>query len=458
MGFSWLLYFRAMDNFSDVLNKLIGSLEWVMLTLILGGGIYLLLQSKGYALWNIKKGGQLLFQKENDKGISRFEALSAVLASTVGLGNISGVAIAIYMGGPGVLVWMWITAALGAVIKFYSSSLAVMLREKERDGSPLGGPMYYMTLGLPKMGKTFAIWFSFAGLFGVLPAFTANQLTQTVVTVVQPDQYLPLGDLYWKIILGIIFVLIAAWVILGGLQKIVKVTAKLVPLMVVVYFSMGVFILFDNSSLVLPALNAIFTEAFNFNTAVTGGFWGLVLLGIRRAVFSNESGVGNAPMYHGQSETKEPIHEGLVAALGPLLDTVLVCSITGIIIIISGAYLGQEFNGIVLTLEAFNLLFFGIGDQLLLLMVLVFGISTLFTYSYYGVKCLDFLTQKKWGYVYNYIYLASIILSAIATVDVVIGIIDLSFALMCIPNMIAILYLSPKVKERIKLQQENIES
>lgn len=458
MGFPWLLYFRAMDNFSDVLNKLIGSLEWVMLTLILGGGIYLLLQSRGYALWHIKKGGQLLFQKENDKGISRFEALSAVLASTVGLGNISGVAIAIYMGGPGVLVWMWITAALGAVIKFYSSSLAVMLRVKERDGSPLGGPMYYMTLGLPKMGKNFAIWFSFAGLFGVLPAFTANQLTQTVVTVVQPDQYLPLGDLYWKIILGIIFVLIAAWVILGGLQKIVKVTAKLVPLMVMVYFSMGVFILFDNSSLVLPALNAIFTEAFNFNTAVTGGFWGLVLLGIRRAVFSNESGVGNAPMYHGQSETKEPIHEGLVAALGPLLDTVLVCSITGIIIIISGAYLGQEFNGIVLTLEAFNRLFFGIGNQLLLLMVLVFGISTLFTYSYYGVKCLDFLTQKKWGYVYNYIYLASIVLSAIATVDVVIGIIDLSFALMCIPNMIAILYLSPKVKKRIKLQQENIES
>ena len=228
--------------------------------------------------------------------------------------------------------------------------------------------------------------------------------------------------------------------------------------MVMLYFSMGVFILFDNSSLVLPALNAIFTEAFNFNTAVTGGFWGLVLLGIRRAVFSNESGVGNAPMYHGQSETKEPIHEGLVAALGPLLDTVLVCSITGIIIIISGAYLGQEFNGIVLTLEAFNRLFFGIGDQLLLLMVLVFGISTLFTYSYYGVKCLDFLTQKKWGYVYNYIYLASIILSAIATVDVVIGIIDLSFALMCIPNMIAILYLSPKVKKRIKLLQENIET
>lgn len=447
-----------METFAKVLNELIGSLEWIMLTLILGGGIYLLLQSKAYPLRQIKKGGQLLFKKENDKGISRFEALSAVLASTVGLGNISGVAIAIYMGGPGVLVWMWITAALGAVIKFYSSSLAVMLREKESDGSPLGGPMYYMSLGMPKIGKSLALWFSFAGLFGVLPAFTANQLTQTVITVVQPDQYISLGELYWKIILGVLFVLIAAWVILGGLEKIVKVTAKLVPLMVLFYFSMGLFILIDNSTLVLPAIRAIFTEAFNLNTAVTGGFWGLVLLGIRRAVFSNESGVGNAPMYHGQSETKEPIHEGLVAALGPLLDTVLVCSITGLIIIISEAYIGQELNGIVLTLEAFNRLFFGIGDQLLLIMVLVFGISTLFTYSYYGVKCLDFLTQKKWGYLYNYLYLGSIILSAIATVDVVIGIIDLSFALMCIPNMIAILYLSPKVKERIELLQKQNQS
>ena len=420
-----------------------------MLSLILGGGVFLLLQSKGYALLNLKQAWKLLFKKENDKGISRFEALSAVLASTVGLGNISGVAIAIYMGGPGVLVWMWITAAVGAVIKFYSSALAVLLREKDADGSPLGGPMYYMTIGIPRWGKPLAIWFSIAGLFGVLPAFTANQLTQTVMTVVQPNQYISMGDFYWKILLGVLFVLISGWVILGGLKKIVTVTSKLVPIMVMLYFSMGVFILLNNYSLVLPALSSIFSEAFNLNTAVTGGFWGLILLGVRRAVFSNESGVGNAPMYHGQSSTKEPVHEGLVAALGPLLDTVLVCSITGVIIIISGAYLGSDLNGISLTLQAFNLLFFGIGDKLLLLMVLVFGISTLLTYSYYGVKCLNFLTNKKWGYIYNYVYLGSIVFSAIATVDVVIGLIDLSFALMCIPNMIALLYLSSKVKERI---------
>ncbi|MGB2475160.1 MAG: alanine/glycine:cation symporter family protein [Flavobacteriaceae bacterium] len=451
----WLSYFRFMDAISNFLNTLIGPLEWAMLALIMGGGFYLLIQSKGFALFRVKEGWSLLFKKENAKGISRFEALSAVLASTVGLGNISGVAIAIYMGGPGVLIWMWMTAALGAVIKFYSSTLAVMLREKEADGSPLGGPMYYMTLGLPRYGKALAIWFSLAGLFGVLPAFTANQLTQTIMQVVQPNQYLPLGDLNWKILLGCGLVLISAWVILGGLKKIVRVTAKLVPLMVVLYFGMGVFILVSNYSLILPALSSIFTEAFNFNTAVTGGFWGLVLLGIRRAVFSNESGVGNAPMYHGQSKTKEPVQEGLVAALGPLLDTVLVCSITGLIIIISGAYLENDLNGIVLTLDAFNRLFFGIGDELLLLMVLVFGISTLLTYSYYGVKCLNFLTQKKWGYLYNYVYLISIVFSAIATVDVVIGLIDLSFALMCIPNMIAVIYLSKQVNLRLEIYKQS---
>jgi AGCS family alanine or glycine:cation symporter len=194
-------------------------------------------------------------------------------------------------------------------------------------------------------------------------------------------------------------------------------------------------------------------EALNFKTAVTGGFWGLVILCVRIAVFSNESGVGNAPMYHGQSQSTRGTDEGLVAMLGPFFDTVLVCSITGLIVIISGAYLLPDLNGIVLTLEAFRRLFFGIGDQLLLLMVFVFGISTLFTYSYYGVKCFGFLTRKSWGHYYNYFYVGSIILSALVTVEVVIGIIDLAFALMCIPNMIALVYLSKGVKKEMQERQ-----
>ena len=430
---SWLfLSLNPMDVVSSFLQQLISSIELVMFFLVIGGGLFLLFQIRAKPLFLIKTSFQLLFSKEGGTGISRFQALSAVLASTVGLGNISGVAIAIYMGGPGVMLWMWVTAIIGAIIKFYSCTLAVLYREKEDDGSPLGGPMYYMKIALPKLGKPFAVWFSIAGLFGVLPAFTANQLTQTLVSVIEPNQYLDLGTVQWKIIIGLLLAILSAFVILGGLKKIVEVTSMLVPIMVGLYFGIGVTMLAMNAEAIFPALRQIFSEAFSIHAAATGGFWALVILGVRRAVFSNESGIGNAPMYHGQSNTKNPIHEGLVASLGPLLDTVLVCSITGLIIIISGATELTQLNGIELTLEAFNRLFFGIGDELLLLMVFVFGVSSLFTYSYYGVKCLGYLTQKKWGPWYNYIYIVSIVFSAVATVDLVIGIIDLSFALMAI--------------------------
>ncbi len=438
------------SELESLLQDLIKPLEWIMLFAIVGGGLYLCFQSRGYPLLKIKKAFELLFSKDESKGISRFQALSAVLAATVGLGNISGVAIAIHMGGPGVLVWMWITAAIGMIIKFYSCTLSVQLRQIESDGEPLGGPMYYMKIGMKKWGKSLAVWFSIAGLFGVLPAFTANQLTQTFINVIDPNAYINIGDFQWKLILGILLSIASGLVIFGGLSSIVKVSSNLVPLMVGLYFFMGLFMILSNFGEVIPTFKLIFLEAFNLETAVTGGFWGLIILGVRRAVFSNESGIGNAPMYHGQSQSQKGTDEGLVAMLGPLLDTVLVCTITGLVVIISGAYKVEGLNGIVLTLEAFRRLFFGFGDILLLLMVFVFGISTLFTYSYYGVKCFGFLTKVRWGKYYNYFYVGSIIFSALVTVEVVIGIIDLSFALMCIPNMIAVVYLSNFVKNEMK--------
>tara|TARA_Y100000816_G_C25995478_1_gene520043 strand:- start:361 stop:1029 length:669 start_codon:yes stop_codon:yes gene_type:complete len=215
------------------------------------------------------------------------------------------------------------------------------------------------------------------------------------------------------------------------------------------YLIIGISILILNWDLVLPTFMLILSEAFNLDAFYSGGFWGLLVLGVRRAVFSNESGLGTAPMYHGQSESKEGISEGLVAQLGPILDTILVCTITGLIVIISQAYLQNDLNGILLTLEAFRKLFFGFGDILLMIMVFVFGISTLFTYSYYGVKCLGFLITPKFGRNYNYIYVLTIIISALLTVDIVISIIDISFAMMCIPNMIAVLILAPKVKSKM---------
>ena len=434
-----------------IINQIISPLNWIMLFLIIGGGIYLTIISRAKPLIRIVSGFKLMLRKDSSSiGISRFQALSAVLAATVGLGNISGVSIAINQGGPGVLVWMWVTALIGASIKFFSASLAVNLRIKDEHGDYLGGPMYYMSLGIKKWGRPLAIWFSLAGLIGVLPAFTANQLTQSYIDVLNPNEFLNIGDIGWKLLIGIIFTILTSFVIFGGLKSIVKVTSGLVPIMVILYFILGVYILISNIDAVPSTFYLIFKEAFNLNTMVQGGFWGLVLIGIRRAVFSSESGVGLAPIYHGQSSTKHGTDEGLVGMLGPILDTILVCTITGLIIIISGAYLESDLNGIVLSLEAFRRLFFGFGDYLLIVMISIFGISTLFTYSYYGVKCYGFLTTPKKGKYYNIIYVAAIIISSILTVEIVIGLIDIAFALMAIPNMIAIIYLSKIVTKEMK--------
>jgi len=439
------------NSIEAIINQIISPLNWIMLFLIIGGGIYLTIISRAKPLIRIVSGFKLMLRKDSSSiGISRFQALSAVLAATVGLGNISGVSIAINQGGPGVLVWMWVTALIGASIKFFSASLAVNLRIKDEHGDYLGGPMYYMSLGIKKWGRPLAIWFSIAGLIGVLPAFTANQLTQSYIDVLNPNEFLNIGDIGWKLLIGIVFTILTSFVIFGGLKSIVKVTSGLVPIMVILYFILGVYILISNIDAVPSTFYLIFKEAFNLNTMVQGGFWGLVLIGIRRAVFSSESGVGLAPIYHGQSSTKHGTDEGLVGMLGPILDTILVCTITGLIIIISGAYLESDLNGIVLSLEAFRRLFFGFGDYLLIVMISIFGISTLFTYSYYGVKCYGFLTTPKKGKYYNIIYVAAIIISSILTVEIVIGLIDIAFALMAIPNMIAIIYLSRIVTKEMK--------
>ncbi len=426
-----------------------------MLFFVIGGGIYLVFYSRWipyrYFIHAIKiVSGK--YDKSNATGeITHIQALSSAVAATVGLGNISGVAIAIYYGGPGVVFWMWVTALIGMCIKFYSCTLAVMFRKTTKN-TVIGGPMYYMSIGMGPKAKPLAVTFCIAGLVGVLPGFTVNQFTQTVIHVVQPNEtILALGTFNWQLIIGITLVIFTTIVIFGGLKKIVRVSTAIVPFMVFLYFVSVIIMMGLNPEKVFPSFSLIFKEAFNFNAAAQGGFWGLVILGVRRAVFSNESGVGNAPMFHGQSKTSEPIHEGLTAMLGPFIDTIIVCTLTAIIIIISGVYTDGESNGIIMTLNAFEKLLFGYGAEILMVLVAAFALSTLFTYSYYGTKCLSFLTNEKIGKFYNYIYIFSIIFAAIATLDLIINLIDLAFAIMCIPNMIAVIYLAPKVNESIKV-------
>ncbi|WP_422083520.1 alanine/glycine:cation symporter family protein [Ulvibacterium sp.] len=451
-----------MEAINEFLAILISYTEWIMLFLVIGGGIFLAFYSrfKPYRYFRHAIGitaGK--YDDPNDPGeVSHLQALSSAVAATVGLGNISGVAIAIYMGGPGVVFWIWVTAIIGMCIKFYSCSLAIMFRDTDSDGKLQGGPMYYITQGMGNKAKPLAIFFCIAGLVGFLGVFTVNQFTQTFWNVVEPNESISnLGEFNWKLIIGIVLSIITSFVIFGGLQKIAKVATAIVPFMVLLYFLAVLIIMVMNPSDILPSFQLIFSEAFNLKTAMAGGFWGLVILGVRRAVFSNEAGLGSAPMYHGQSKTNEPIQEGLVSMLGPFIDTIIVCTLTAIVIILSGAYLEAENNGILMTLIAFEKSLFGYGDVLLMFIVSAFALSTLFTYSYYGTKCLSFLTNAKIGKVFNIYYVATITFAAVASVDLVINLIDLAYALMCIPNMIAVLYLAPKVNQQMKIYFEKKE-
>ena len=441
-----------MDGFNYLLSSILPYTEWVMLFLVVGGGLFLSFYSKGVPFRYFGHAIAITagrYDDEKDPGeVSHFKALSSAVAATVGMGNIAGVAIAIYLGGPGVVFWIWMTALLGMGIKYYSCSLSIMFRGTDSSGALQGGPMYYMLAGLGKKAKPLAVFFAIAGLFGALPAFTTNQFTQTLMDVIVPQETIFVASVFqWKLIIGLVLSALTSLVIFGGLKKIATVAATMVPFMVVLYFVSVLLIMFFNFSAIPDAFALIFKEAFHLKTAAQGGLWGLVIIGIRRAVFSNEAGVGLAPMFHGQSKTKEPTQEGLVAMLGPFIDTIVVCSLTALTIIVSGAYLEVQDNGIIMTLVAFEKSLFGYGDVLLMIIVSAFALSSLFTYAYYGTKCLNFLIGTKKGAYYNYIYVFSITFAAVASVEVVINMIDLSFALMVIPNMIAIFILAPKVNQ-----------
>jgi AGCS family alanine or glycine:cation symporter len=451
-----------MDIINDFLVSANNVVNWPMFIMLIGGGLFLVFYSKflpyryfGHAI-AITAGK---YDDKNAKGdVSSFQALSAAVAATVGLGNISGVAIAIHDGGPGVVFWIWVTALIGMGIKFYSCSLSVMFRGTDSEGHLQGGPMYYITKGLGEKARPLAVFFAVCGLFGFLGVFTANQFTETFMSVIEPQTTLyDMSELNWKWTIGIVLAIITSLVIFGGLTNIAKVASTIVPFMVAVYLIAVIIVMALNASLIIPSLKMIITEAWNFKTVVTGGFWGLLIIGVKRAMFSNEAGLGSAPMYHGQSKTDNPIKEGLVAMLGPFIDTIMVCTFTAVVIILSGAYL-EEGSGIVMTLSAFEKTLFGYGDDLLMVIVSAFALSTLFTYSYYGVKSLSFLTNAKIGKLYNVYFVIMIVFAAVASLDLVKNLIDLSYALMVIPNMIAVLLLAPKVNKASKEYFKNLKN
>ncbi len=423
--------------------------DWPLLILLIGGGLFFLIYSRFTPFFYFRHGIDVLRGKYDDANapgqLSHFQALSSAIAATVGMGNISGVAVAIATGGPGAVFWMWISAVIGMATKFYTCSLAVMYRSEGENNTSVGGPMYVITKGLGEKWKPLAVFFALAGLVGTLPAFTANQLTQTLVDVMHWEES-------YKVYIGIALAVLASLVILGGIKRIGVVASKLVPFMVVLYFITVITILILQIDKVPYMFGLIFSDAFSGNAIAGGAIGYLIKTGIKRGAFSNEAGVGTAPMMHGTAKTKEPIREGLVAMIGPAIDTLLVCTLTALAILSTGVWKDSESNGISLTLQAFNsVLPYGLGDIIVIIMVLVFALSTLFSYSYYGTTCLGFLTKPKYGKYYNYIYIASIIVAAIVKIDFAINLIDSAFALMAIPTVISGLLLAPKVNKMAKI-------
>ena len=426
-----------------------------LLILLLGGGLFFTYFCKFIPFRYIKHGFNILIGKydnENDPGqINHFQALSSALASTVGMGNISGVAIAIHTGGPGALFWMWISAILGMATKFFTCTLAIMYRSKDENGEMQGGPMYVISEGMSKKFKPLAYLFSFAGLLGCLSLFQANQLSQ----IVQDQIYTPLGyfnsnPLLGKLIIGLIMAFIISLVIFGGIRRIGVVTAKLVPSMVILYMIFGIIILMTNWRSIDNIFISIIKDAFTGEAVLGGSIGAVIITGIRRAAFSNEAGIGTEAMAHGAAITKEPIREGLVAMLGPMIDTLIVCSITGFVILSTGAWIDPNLNGISMTTKAFEIGLPIIGKPILIFIVFIFSITTMIGYSYYGSKCAVFLFGIKWKQPYRIFYTLSLIVGSIVTIDLVINFIDGMFALMAIPTMISSIILSPKVMEAAK--------
>ena len=451
------------DYFIEILDNFISeaqSIAWglPLLILLMGGGLYMLIRIKflpfrylGHAIAVLR--GK--YDNKNDKGeITHFQALTTALSATVGMGNIAGVAVAIAIGGPGAVFWMWVSAVIGMSTKFFTASLAVMFRGKDSNGDLQGGPMYFIMEGLGKNWKFLAVIFSVAGLVGALPVFNVNQLTQAINDLVLKPAGMYTG-LNSNLTIGIILGLITAIVILGGLSRISNTASKLVPGMVLLYFGMVVIILAVNFEVLPKYLSLIFTDAFTANfykgDAFLGGVvGGLLLLGIRRGAFSNEAGIGTAPMAHGAAKTNEPIREGLVAMLGPAIDTLVICTLTALAILVTGVWETSSANGVSLTASAFTQTMPQIGKYLLLLCIAVFSISSLFSYSYYGTKCMSFLIGAKRATYYNYIYILSIILGATTDLNMMINLIDTFFAVMAVPTMTATILLAPKVIREAK--------
>ncbi|MDE6197912.1 MAG: alanine:cation symporter family protein [Muribaculaceae bacterium] len=431
--------------------------------LLIGGGLYLFLSSGAVSIRRLPAAiGELRRKPSGGSStgqISSVQALASVVAATIGLGNIAGVAIALVLGGPGAIFWMWVSALVGMATKYHEGVLAIMYKGKDDTGNPQGGPMHIIEKGLGPKWKPLARFFAIAGLFGTMCIMNANQLTEAFMTTFttpeslessaflsQAGSWLGLANAsVYRLLFGCAIAAIVAVVILGGIRRIARVATVMVPFMVGLYFLMVMFIIITNIEGVPGVFKSIFTEAFNLRAGF-GALAGIALIGARRAALVNDAGIGTASLMHGASRNNEPVREGLVAMLGPSIDSGLVCTLTAIAILLCGNIDVEGVKGLEVAMKAFSN---GIpaGDILLMCIVICFAMSSMFSYSFYGTTCANYLFGTRRGKYYAWAFLASLIVFAVVPIEAAVGACDLFYALMAIPTMIAVLFLSPKVRK-----------
>ena len=433
----------------EALNSIVGAINGVvwgplMLVLILGAGFFLQVGLKFMPILKLGTGFRLLFQGRESSGegqISPFNALMTSLSATIGTGNIAGVATAVFLGGPGALFWMWMTALVGMATKYAEAVLAVKYRETDELGNFVGGPMYYIKNGLDR--KWFWLAPAFA-LFGSIAAFGIGNGVQANGVASVLDSNFGVNPS----VTGVILMVLTAAVILGGISRIGSVAGKLVPFMAVTYVLAGLLVLLLNIGNIGTAINLVFTHAFT-PSAAEGGFagaavWAAIRFGVARGVFSNEAGLGSAPIAHAAASTKGPVNQGLIAMLGTFIDTIIVCSITGLAILAPGAWTSGE-SGAALTAHAFELSLPGIGGSLIAVALSIFAFTTILGWSFYGEKCIGFFFGAKSLLPYRICWIVMIYFGATADLGFIWLLADTLNAMMAIPNLIALILLSPVV-------------
>ncbi|MDH5445360.1 MAG: sodium:alanine symporter family protein [Gammaproteobacteria bacterium] len=442
-----------MDNFLTDLTNWTGTLAgyfWGIpsIVLLVGTGVYLTIRLRFIQFRGLKHAFQLIsgkYDKKTDPGeVTHFQALSTALSATVGTGNIAGVATAIAFGGPGAVFWMWLTALVGMATKFTSCSLALKYREYHQDGSVSGGPMYTLKNGLnmPKMGAAFAV-FTLIASFGIGNMVQANSVADGL-------GYIFPEAIEFRLLLGVAIAILVGLVIIGGIKRISKVASRIVPFMAVIYCGAALLILILNVDKIPSAFATIINLALNPYAAGGGAIGAAIQYGVARGVFSNEAGLGSAPMAHAAAQTTEPVREGLVAMLGPFIDTIVICTMTALVIVIMGAWgdaRPEALKGAALSAYAFEQALGKAGSWIVGFGLMFFAFSTIIAWSYYGDRSAEYLFGERAVLPYRIIYTVIVVIGAYAPLQLVWNFADIANIMMAVPNLISLILLAGLVKK-----------